>query len=655
MAAVQFPVNPNVNDLFTSPDGIIYEWDGEKWNTQLGPTESGATGATGIQGAPGPADTVGSTGASGPGGPPGPPGPFGGPPGPPGPSVTGPDGATGSTGPQGATGAGEDGATGATGPDGPPGPSVTGPPGPSVTGPDGATGSTGPGGPPGPSVIGATGATGEAAAGVAPAPAMKVYDSEGSNRFKDSSFRTEMVDGNGANGPFTYGMKAKVTGEFYIFPESSTISNVSVDSSLPVVSSITKVTGGTSQYNFQWASDSNNANAMPSNYFSDSEAFTSNTTYDINGNAKGAVYTSGTFRLVKGRYTFSNATIGDYVFLRLSTSNPQELYNDGWTISGNAVFDDVWNVAASPTTNWYRDQAIWASSSSNRLAFIRIRLTATSGTFDFAGKNQLAGYGFASGFMGANGTGTSESVYTVTFTTDSGLSDFNPGIIVVTDSGKRGVIDEINTTTRTAVIRGMSSAPVNGEKLSTLYGYLTPGVERYCSLDSDGDVSALVVGDPGFQTLTGYSPFFLNFPETFPNGSNPDTILPVGTSLVVYGQITGPGGSGSNSDTITPQTSTRNTNIGYGTTIEARESLLTETRRSLNEYIENYFEYEVKRSGLDAGYSLPASTQVAITSAYNLYDAFSTVVGLSTSLDDIKVGIVTFSNNKFAFAGITTS
>ena len=47
---VPFPPSPNVGEKFTSPDGIIYEWDGSKWSTSEGPTQSGATGATGPQG-----------------------------------------------------------------------------------------------------------------------------------------------------------------------------------------------------------------------------------------------------------------------------------------------------------------------------------------------------------------------------------------------------------------------------------------------------------------------------------------------------------------------------------------------------------------------------------------------------------------------------
>lgn len=77
MSAVQFPTDPSLGEFFTSPDGIIYRWDGEKWSTQLGPSESGATGATGpagpgggATGATGEGATgatgVGSTGATGP-------------------------------------------------------------------------------------------------------------------------------------------------------------------------------------------------------------------------------------------------------------------------------------------------------------------------------------------------------------------------------------------------------------------------------------------------------------------------------------------------------------------------------------------------------------------------------------------------------------
>ena len=68
MANVQFPVNPDIGDDFTSPDGIIYIWDGEKWSTTLGPTQSGATGATGLgsTGATGADGPFGATGATGP-------------------------------------------------------------------------------------------------------------------------------------------------------------------------------------------------------------------------------------------------------------------------------------------------------------------------------------------------------------------------------------------------------------------------------------------------------------------------------------------------------------------------------------------------------------------------------------------------------------
>lgn len=107
MSNVHFPVNPGIGSDFTSPEGIIYVWDGEKWSTSIGPSQSGATGATGLDG------PLGSTGATGPDGPLGATGAT---------SVTpGTTGATGPDGPQGATGAtsvvpGPVGSTGATGP-----------------------------------------------------------------------------------------------------------------------------------------------------------------------------------------------------------------------------------------------------------------------------------------------------------------------------------------------------------------------------------------------------------------------------------------------------------------------------------------------------------------------------------------------------------
>ena len=543
-------------------------------------------------------------------------------------------GATGVAGASGATGAtgadGSDGATGATGAEGPQG----------ATGADGSDG--------------ATGATGAAPPAVAPLTSVDVQDSPQTDRFRNGTFRVDVAEVGNGTGPLSYKLKAEVNGEFFVFPETSAITNVSTDSNLPQITAISRVTGGSNQFNFNW-DGSTSASSMPSNYFSDSEAFTSNSKYDVNGNAPGgAVYTSGTFRIEKARYTFSNAQVGDYVFMRLSTSNPQELYNDGWTISGNAVFDDYWNIASNPTTNWYRSQAIWNNTDSSKLAFIRLRLTATSGTFDFAGKNQLAGFGYQSGFLGANGSGTSESVYTVTFTNSDGLSSMTPGRIVTTSSGKRGVIDEINTTNNTAVIRGLSGgALVNGDKLSTIEGVLAPNSQRYCTVNADGDVSALTAIDPGYQTFNGYTPYSLNFPDTL-YGKNTDTILPIGTRLTVYAEITGAGGTGIGSAEITPQPAARNI-AGYGTTVDARSSFLSYVRTSLNDYIDDNFKYEVTRSGLDTGYSLPTSTQVSITSAYNLYDSIVVAVGLSSSIRSMKLGIVSFTDNTYTFNGITTS
>ena len=596
--AVQFPQNPNPGDQFLAPNGSIYVYTQGRWLGAVpDPNYEDIQGATGATGPPGPAETIGSTGpagvagatgsegATGPQGIKGNPGATGadstvagatgsegatgpkGDQGDPGATgadstvagATGPKGDQGDEGPQGATGdigstgpTGDVGGVGATGDEGPQG--ATGDIG--STGPTGDVGATGDAGGVGATGetgdIGATGPTGEAPA-VTPIPSLALSDSPETNRFRDATFRVDLSEVNGSVGPLSYKLKSFVTGEFFVFPETAAITNVSVDSNLPVISSVTKVTGGTSQFNFMW-NGTNNASSMPASFFSDPEAFTSNTTYDVNSNSSGAVYTSGTFRLAKARYTFSNATIGDYVFLRLSTSNPYELYNDGWTISGNAVFDDVWNVAASPTTNWYRSQAIWGTGYSNKLAFIRIRLTATSGTFDFAGKNQLAGYGFSSGFLGANGTSTSESVYTVTFSSNKDLAALNPGIIVVTNTGKRGVIDEINTTNNTAVIRGLSGgAIVNGETITTTSGILTPNSLRYCVTNADGDVSSLSATDPGYQTFNGYTPYSLSFPNQL-YGTSTDIILPEGTNLNVSGEIasSSSGLTGISTRSITP-------------------------------------------------------------------------------------------------------
>ena len=634
--------NPQIGDTWiveSSGDG--YSWNGSSWTNigqLVGPEgpqgTTGSTGAEGPQGATGPQGPQGSTGAQGD------------------PGTGGGQGATGSTGPegpQGATGAdstvegpqgstGPQGTTGATGPQGNPGNDST------VRGPQGATGATG-----------LTGATGAGAAGVSPIPSVILSDDLTTTaRFTDSSFRADVVDVNGANGPFTYKLKAKVTGDQFVYAETDTISNVVSDSNLPQITAIAKVTGGTSQFNFSWEGN-NNANSMPSAFFSDSEAFTSNAKYDINGNSSGATYTTGTFRIERARYTFSNAQVGDYIFMRLSTSNDSELYNDGWTISGNAVFDDFWNVSSSPSTNWYRSQAIWDNTPNDKLAFIRIRLTATSGTFDFRGKSQLAGFGFNSGFLGANGSGTSESVYTVTFSSGAGLSNLSPGLIVSTAGGKRGVIDEINTGNNTAIIRGLSGgALVNGEKLRLTTGSLVTNATQYCDINADGDVSGLLASDPGYISFNGFTPYFVNFPDKFGTRS-PDQDLPDGVNLSVSVEMTGGAGSGVGTDTIVPVSSTRNLLVGYGTTEEARASLLSEAKTLLNDYIEDNYEYEITRAGLDTGYSLPSSTQVAITSAYDLYDSFTTTIGLSSSLTSIKYAVVNFSDNTYTYEGITTT
>ena len=128
-----FPRFPAIDQLYTSPSGTTYRWDGEKWttfNVVITP-EYYANNLANINVSPGP------------------PGFFVVPPGPTGP--TGPSGPSGPSGPPG-TGSGEA-VTGPPGPSGPPGPASTvpgpsGPPGPPGTGSGEAV--SGPPGPPGP-------------------------------------------------------------------------------------------------------------------------------------------------------------------------------------------------------------------------------------------------------------------------------------------------------------------------------------------------------------------------------------------------------------------------------------------------------------------------------------------------------------------------
>lgn len=115
MAAIIFPKNPNIDDLFISGN-ITYIWNGEYWASTYPAFNYPATiGATGVEGPDGnPGGATGITGSPGSLGEPGPIGDSS--------TLQGSTGATGATGPQGATGA-----TGAT----------------SIAGPTGATGATG--------------------------------------------------------------------------------------------------------------------------------------------------------------------------------------------------------------------------------------------------------------------------------------------------------------------------------------------------------------------------------------------------------------------------------------------------------------------------------------------------------------------------------
>jgi hypothetical protein len=62
MAAINFPANPSVNQVFVT--GVFtYIWDGQKWLATASSGASGATGATGLSGATGNPGATGATGA----------------------------------------------------------------------------------------------------------------------------------------------------------------------------------------------------------------------------------------------------------------------------------------------------------------------------------------------------------------------------------------------------------------------------------------------------------------------------------------------------------------------------------------------------------------------------------------------------------------
>ena len=156
------PQDAQAGDIFTTPAGIQYMFDGVKWRGSILPptiVQSSDTETPVVTGIPGPRGEKGDTGEPGPQGPQGEPGPKGdiGPEGLPGPQglagepgLPGPQGPKGDTGPAGAIGpqglpgpAGPQGPKGDTGPQGPQGPKGdTGPAG--AVGPQGATGLTGP-------------------------------------------------------------------------------------------------------------------------------------------------------------------------------------------------------------------------------------------------------------------------------------------------------------------------------------------------------------------------------------------------------------------------------------------------------------------------------------------------------------------------------
>lgn len=108
MATMNFPDTPAVDEIYTAPNGVQYQWDGSVWNVvsaaagvpgpqgEVGPEgpigPQGEQGIQGIQGEVGPKGDIGNTGPQGEVGPVGPRGEQG---------ITGADGAKGDVGPKG--------------------------------------------------------------------------------------------------------------------------------------------------------------------------------------------------------------------------------------------------------------------------------------------------------------------------------------------------------------------------------------------------------------------------------------------------------------------------------------------------------------------------------------------------------------------------
>jgi hypothetical protein len=81
------------------------------------------------------------------------------------------------------------------------------------------------------------------------------------------------------------------------------------------------------------------------------------------------------------------------------------------------------------------------------------------------------------------------------------------------------------------------------------------GTTLYAVHDSAGAVSTLQAADPGFNVITGVTPYshLLTFPATFPTGNAPDTDLPAGTTLKAEVEASNVAGSSAvTTNTITP-------------------------------------------------------------------------------------------------------
>jgi hypothetical protein len=119
------------------------------------------------------------------------------------------------------------------------------------------------------------------------------------------------------------------------------------------------------------------------------------------------------------------------------------------------------------------------------------------------------------------------------------------------------------TSNATAVVASVNGAVITVDQVSGTFQTgealrftkVVTGTTLYAVHDSAGAVSTLQTADPGFNVITGATPYshLLTFPATFPTGNAPDTDLPAGTTLKAEVEASNVAGSSAvTTNTITP-------------------------------------------------------------------------------------------------------